>query len=205
MHKHLLIIFFTIMVFGNLKAQDHLEPVRSIFDIYDFQFEYYSKVRNILFEGLTDNSEIRYLVMPSFSGENVLDISKDQKNFKYFIHHHIAEQSIWYSQNDEKEVKVKVKKIKKEISERDVELIKLLFQKAVSTSRYPDKKTYGLDGTTYYFFTSRKSGAIWSPDSGSKMSRLVEIGYDIIDFSKNDSQNLSEEIVRKIELLIKEL
>ena len=59
---------------------DHLKPVGGIYDIYDFEFEYYSKVRKVLFNGLTDSPEIRFQVIPSFIPESVLDIEFDRKN-----------------------------------------------------------------------------------------------------------------------------
>lgn len=203
-HKNLLIIFLTFLTFGNLKAQDHLEPVEGIFNLYDYQIEYYPKVEKILFDGLSDNPEIRYLIMPSFSGEKVLDINKDFASGKYFINFHVAEPSAWESiQSDKKEVKVK--KIKKEISAKDIELIKTLFKKAVLTVKYPDKERNGFDGTNYYFASSHKSGTIWSPNSGSKMSKLVEIGNGIVEFSKNKKNDLDVELVAKIKILIEEL
>ncbi|WP_394759678.1 hypothetical protein [Flavobacterium sp.] len=203
-HKNLLIIFLTFLTFGNLKAQDHLEPVEGVFFMYDFQVEYYPKVREILFDGLSDNPEIRYLIMPSFSGEKVLDINKDFASGKYFINFQVAEPSVWNSiQSDKKEVKVK--KIKKEISAKDTELIKTLFKKAILTVKYPNKEMNGLDGTNYYFASSNKSGTIWSPKSGSKMSKLVEIANGIVEFSKNEKTDFNEEFVVKIKMLIDEL
>jgi hypothetical protein len=203
-YKNLLMFFLAFLTFGNLKAQDHLEPVEGVFNLYDFQIEYYPKVRKILFDGLSDNPEIRYLIMPSFSGEKVLDINKEFASGKYFINFHVAEPSVWNSiQSDNKEVKVK--KIKKEISAKDIELIKTLFKKAILTVKYPDKETNGFDGTNYYFASSNKSGTIWSPKSGSKMSKLVEIGNGIAEFSKNEKTDLDEEFVVKIKMLIEEL
>lgn len=204
-NKHLLIFFIIIGTFGNLRAQDHLEPIRGVFDIYDYQFEYYLKVREILFEGLSDDPETRYLVMPSFTGENVLDISKDNTD-KYSIEYHVAEPSIWHSiQDKKKKVKVKVEKIKKEISTEDAQLITLLFKKAVANVKYPDKKIYGFDGVNYYFTAQNQSGQIWSPQSGSKMAKLVEIGNRIITFAKSNEVELDKELVAKIKNLINEL
>lgn len=195
-NKNLLIIFLTILTFGNLKAQDHLEPVEGVFDLYDYQIEYYPKVRKILFDGLSDNPEIRYLIMPSFSGEKVLDINKDFASGKYFINFQIAEPSVWESIQSDK-TEVKVKKIKKEISAKDIELIKTLFKKAILTVIYPDKEINGLDGTNYYFTSSHKSGTIWSPESGSKMSKLVEIGNGIVEFSKNEKRTWMRSLLQK--------
>ena len=51
---------------------DHLEPVVGIFNIDDILFKYYSKVRKVLFDGLSDRPEIRYQVMPSFTLHGIL-------------------------------------------------------------------------------------------------------------------------------------
>ena len=79
-----LITLFTLFTsIKTLKAQsDHLEPVTGLFNDYNFQFEYYSAVRNILFKGLSDNPEIRFIVLPSFGSEDVLDI--ENENDKYY-------------------------------------------------------------------------------------------------------------------------
>ena len=67
----LLLAFFST---SEIKAQsDNLQPARGIFDCYDFQFEYYSKIRKVLFKDLNDSTEIRFLVLPSFKPESVID------------------------------------------------------------------------------------------------------------------------------------
>ena len=119
-----IICFILLGSFGVVNAQeksDHLEPVDSIYDIYDFQFEYYSKIRKVLFDGLTNSPEIRFQVMPSFTPECVLDIEFDRDKEKYFIVYHICEKMIWYN---EKWKEVKVKKYKTEIDKESVEIIK---------------------------------------------------------------------------------
>ena len=77
MNRIITIIFLLITIFSGTKIfaqSDHLEPANSVFTILDYEFEYYSQVRNILFKDLDDNPEFRFLVMPSFSPENVLNI-----------------------------------------------------------------------------------------------------------------------------------
>jgi hypothetical protein len=165
---------------------DHLDPVAGIFDIYDFQFEYYSKVRKILFEKLTDRPEIRFLIMPSFSPENVLDIEYDRKNDRYFIVYHICEKMIWDNKNWEK---TKVFEYRKDINKESVDLIKTLFKISIAQTRYNYSGIMGLDGETYYFSyfeMGLKSGTTWSPSNGTKMDRLVKIGLKLIDLVKND-------------------
>ena len=193
-----------------INAQDkgaHLEPVGGIYDIYDFQFEYYSKVRKILFNGLTDSPEIRFLVMPSFTPENVLDIEFDRDNSKYFIVYHICKKMIWYN---EKWDKIKVEKYKTEIDKESVELIKSLFYIAIAQTKFPEDETMGLDGANYYFSINKfglKSGTVWSPSDGTRMRKLVDIGYGLIKLAKTKEKlvKIDNDLRKKIENLIEEL
>src|SRR4051812_15050608 len=76
-------LLFTLIT----KAQDQPEPVNGIFSVYDYQFDYYSSVRKILLNKLSDNPEARVLMLPSFSPEIVLDIEKNELtiNFTWFF------------------------------------------------------------------------------------------------------------------------
>lgn len=107
---------------------DHLTPGSDIYSIFDFQFDYYSKVRTILFNGLSDKPEIRLLIMPSFTPENVLDIQRDKENDNYYLIYHICEIRIWSNKNKEE---IKVKEYKTEIDSASVQSIKSLFLKAI--------------------------------------------------------------------------
>ena len=190
-----------------IERPDHLEPVDGIFNCYDFQFEYYSKVRKILFEKLTDSPEIRFLVMPSFSPEKVLDIEYDRTNEKYFLIYHICEKVIWYNKNWEK---TNVFEYRKTISKESVDKIKALFKKAILQTKYSESETMGLDGETFYFSyfeMGLRSGSIWSPHEGSKMGRLIKIGYKLIELAKNDDDPIvmSEKFYQDIMNLTEDL
>ena len=191
----------------NVIAQNNLEPVQSIYDIYDFQFVYYSTVRKILFKGLSDSPEIRYQVMPSFTPENVLVIEYDDEKKKYYLKYHIGKESIWYSKNREK---VKVDRFKKEIDKASVDLIKLLFQTAVLKAKFPEEIIEGNDGTNYYFSVSHygmKSGTIWSPAEYSNTGKLVSIGNTLIELAKSNTSIVKFDIkfIEKIKVLMIDL
>jgi len=194
---------------------DNLEPVRGIFNIYDFQFEYYSRVRKVLFNGLLDRPEIRFQVMPSFTPENVLDIEFDRDNNKYYIIYHICKQMIW---SNEKWTEVKVSKFKTEIDKESVKLIKSLFSKAIAQVKFPPIVeeggwvTLGLDGENYYFTVNEygygiKSGTVWSPSKGTKMEKLVDIGNKLIELAKSEREvvKFDEKLQKEIEELIDDL
>lgn len=212
MNKIISTVVFFILVcsFGLANAQekgDHLEPVGGIWDLYNFQFEYYSKVRKVLFDGLSDSPEIRFQIMPSFTPENVLDIEFDRDTEKYFIVYHICETMIWYN---EKWEKVKVEKYRTEIDKESVETIKVLFDIVISQTKFPEEETIGLDGADYYFSINKfglKSGTVWSPSEGTKMRRLIQIGFSLIELAKSNKSiaGLDDKLKLEIESLTNEL
>ena len=213
-----IIILILLCNIGIIKAQnkgDHLEPICGIFNIYDYRFEYYSKVRKVLFSGLSDSPEIRFQIMPSFTPENVLDIEFDRDNDKYYIIYHICEQEIW---GNKKWEKVKVRRFKTEIDKESVKLIKSLFSKAIAQVRYPPAVeeggmiTVGFDGADYYFTVTEygygiKSGFVWSPSNETKMGKLVAIGYKLIELAKSNKEavKFDDKLRKEIEELIEKL
>lgn len=206
---------FLIVVFGLLcmvpvvNAQnDNLEPVESIFDDYDFRFQYYSLIRIVLMKGMSDSPEVRFLIIPSFSVEEVVAIEEEKG--KYFIIHHKMEKSIWYTEKDKQKIGVIEKKV--EILESDVNLYKELFKKAIHHRKYPDRELMGLDGVNYYFSVADrplKTGTVWSPAEGSKMDRLVNIGNSLISLANETETGkvvvLDAALIQQIKQLTNEL
>ena len=192
----------------------HLEPVRGTFEVADESLEYYSIVRKLLFYGLSYNPEIRFLEMPSFSPESVLDIEFDRNKKEYYLIYHISEKNIWYAS---KRDSVKVVKFKTEIDEESVGLLKTLFLIATSQVRYPQPQVIKVDGsyevvivtdgTSYYFTTNQRTGMTHSPGKGSKMQKLVDIGYKLVELAKSgkDLVSIDEPFKKEIEELTKEL
>lgn len=205
-----LFILLSLSLTSNTFAQgrgDHLEPVEGFFDLYDSQFSYYSKVRKILFEGLTRSPEIRFQVFGPFGNEMVLDIEFHRDQNTYVIVFHKCEESIWLNKNWET---VSVKKYRSEIDKESVDIIKTLFEAAIMQTRYPDESWHGLDGVNYYFSVNSfgmKSGTIWSPDDGTKMQRLTTIGNLLIGLALSEESDvrLNDELRKEIEALKSEL
>ena len=188
--------------------EDHLIPSSSIFDVYNYQFEYYSKIRKILFNGLTDSPEIRFFTKPSFTPENVLDIYFDNKTKKYYLIFHICKKRIWYNKQWKK---IKVKEYKSEIDKASVELIKSLFDIAISQTLFikPENEMLGTDGTDYYFSINNsglKTGTIWSPPEDSKLGKLINISNQLIKLAKSRKSvvTFDEELQNNIKELINE-
>ena len=203
-------VIFVVLMFGISIGycqddDDHLEPVNSIFGIYDFEFEYDIKVRKILFKGLTDTPEIRFQAMPSFTPESVLDIEFDSEKDKYFLIFHVCKRMIWYAK---KWKKIKVRKYKIEIEGESAELIKSLFDIAISQVKFSKAENIGLDGANYYFSIYKfglRTGTVWSPPNGSKLRNLVDVGYKLIELAKSKESpvRIDNEFRLKIESLIK--
>ncbi len=204
-----LFVFITSLLFTLVsKAQaDRLEPVSGIFSIYDFQFDYYSSVRKILLSKLSDDPEIRFLILPSFAPERVLDIEKDKTDNKFYLILHKAQQNIWYSREKSK---IKIDSAKKEISYTSVACVKKLFKKAIYKAKFPEKPTQGLDGTDYYFSVEdygQKTATTWSPTAESKIAKLVDIANRLIEFVNSNSTKVEFDLAfsQEIEDLIPKL
>ena len=210
-----LVLVFNIGVMNAQNKEDHLEPVGGFFDVYDFQFEYYSKVREILLNGLSDKPEVRFQVMPSFTPENVLDIEFDRGKDVYYMVYHIAEQMIWHNKQSEN---IEIERFRIVIDKESVKLIKSLFSNAIAQVRFTPlvveggKIIVGTDGVDYYFTVNEhecgiKSGKVWSPERGTKMDRLVAIGNKLIELAKSDARvvKFDDALRKEISELIAEL
>ena len=209
---HLLAVTFMLLCLqGITKAQskdDHLEPVSRIYDIYDPQFEYYFEIRKILFRGLTDSPEIRFHGESSKELKEVFDIEFDIDKNKYYITYRFFRKLVW--QNG-KLTEHKMDKFKTEIDKTAVDLIKSLFDIAISQVRFSEKEIKKFDRADYYFSVKindrLKTGMVWSPSEESKMSKLVDIGQKLAVLARFEKKRvtLDEKLQKEIEDLINEL
>jgi len=176
-----------------LNAQDdHLKPVEGIFSIPGYEFDYYSAVRKILFKGLPDYPDVRFVVIPSFTSELVLDIEFDKEKEQCYLYYHRANPSIWYNIGKKK---ITVDSTKKHINYSSFILIKTLFNYAISKAKYQQDSltSVGVDGQTYFFSVSSipdKTATIWSPAEGSKMAKLVKIANHLVDLARSESDEI---------------
>ena len=208
------------------RRHDHLVPTCGVFDLPGWRFEYHSRVREVLFDGLSDRPIIRFLTMPSFHPERVVEIVEEQHSFprfphgvqgRFFIVYHISDRLIWHNRED-----VKVNKFRTEIDIESVNLIWSLFGVATSQVRFRETiiceelggfiVIVGFDGTSYYFIYTCpsfgiRSGTVWSPPVGSKMRRLVDIGNRLIDLAKSEQEKVKFDIEfqKEIQQLIDDL
>jgi hypothetical protein len=208
-NRILILIFGILFTIPIANAQnENLEPVESIFDEYDFRFEYYSLVRKVLMNGMSDTPELRFLIIPSFSVEEVVAI--EERNGKYYIVHHKMKKSIWYTEKNKEKIGVEKKEI--EISKTDKDLYYELFKTAVKNRKYPEKERLGFDGTNYYFSVADnrlKTGTTWSPSEKSKIGRLTNMGQSLIKIAQSTKENkvakLEPELIERIKNLTIEL
>ncbi|MFD1096112.1 hypothetical protein ACFQ3Q_10165 [Salegentibacter chungangensis] len=206
-YNKIVFLILLSLISVHLEAQnnsDHLEPVSGIFGDYDFAFDYHTKIRKVLLKDLSDSPDLRFITLPSFSPEYVLDLNYDKKKEEIYLIFRVCKSKIWYNKNWEK---IKVLEYKKKIDKEQYDLIMPLFQNALNGTRYAEEETIGFDGTDYYFIVfdnGIKAGKIWTPNEKSKMGRLVEIGNELIKFTRNKVK-FDKNLKDKIELLNKEL
>ncbi len=204
----LLTIFGILLVIPAIQAQnEHLEPVESIFDEYDFRFEYYSLVREVLMNGLSDTPEVRFLIIPSFAVEEVVAI--EERKGKYYIVHHKMQNSIWYTEKNKDKIKVLKKAV--EISKADMQLYHELFKVAVKNKEYPEQEILGFDGVNYYFSAKNdennklRTGTTWSPSEKSKIGGLTNIGKSLIKLAESTDEDKIAKLETKLTEQIKKL
>ena len=176
------------------KEADNLQPVSGIFGVYNSRFDYYARVRNVLFlDSFSFVPVIRFVALSSFTSESALIINRDFQNNKYYLTYRISKKNIWHATNNDT---LEFNEIVKEIPFTTVELLKNLFSEAISKARYPKRNMHsGLDGTSYIFILNErgiKSGRSGSPKKGTKVFELVEICSELIELVKITKENLLE-------------
>ena len=195
-------------------SDEHLVPVSGFYETV-FLNDYYSKVHEILFNGLDDRPVIRFQVTPSFEPESVLDIEFDKESGKYYMNYHICKQMI--RENQDSLDKVLVNKFRTEIDKESVDLLKSIFNVAIARVRYPKINKTGeiltmLDGIKYCFTLGLegyplRSGIAHSPSNGSKIKRLVNVGYQLINLAQSENKivKIDGKLKKEIEKLKNDL
>lgn len=198
---------------------DFLVPTESLLHSAPYSIKYDRKLKEILFKGLPDYFDIQYFSTPSFDTERVLVIRKGE------VFYHIAKQSIWGTYYEEitditdtlkiKGEEIEVDRFTNKISDKDAELLNKLYRLAISKARFlifsPDelnRLVIGNDGTSHSFSISNngtKEGTTWSPDTDSRMFRLVEIHKELIKVVKRTTSNSEIVLPNMLEENIKKL
>ena len=200
------------------KNGDHLVPTLGVLDAWDFQIEYHLRVREILFNGLSDSPIIRFLILGSdVETPRVVEINS---GWGFYIVSHVSQWSLWSNSPNVDWSRVRVDRYRSEIDRESFWLIKSLFEVAISQTRFPYENTDGLGGTNYYFFihdlgcfytsrlsNGRRSGTIWSPHQESKMGRLVNISRQLMILARSGQRivRFDDAFQKEIQQLIDEL
>lgn len=169
---------------------DHLMPERGYFSSYPFQNAYYSQIRHILLDSLSDRFVVRIVVVPSFSPEYVLSIKQGNTNSAFVLVHRTASRSIWSEQFRAKNYEtIRVNEQRKNLPQPLASHLIKLFGLAVNQTRYPEQRSLGTDGTNYYVTVDNfgwRGGYTWSPRQGSLMDKLVSIVEQLTPLTLND-------------------
>jgi hypothetical protein len=205
--KHIFILaFFTIISTTVCGQNDHLEPFDDTTNHQGQLKDYYSNIFKLLQSKLSDTVIARYIIIPSWGSESILSVEKDTVKNKFKIIYLSCSESYWYSKN-KKKVHV-ISDCAKYIDDDLAILTKKLFDKVTLQIKRPTQPSYGLDGVTYYFSTTDTTGRIitgqkWSPEDGTKMSKLVQVCHDLTLFTC-DNGIIKADLIEEINKLINE-
>jgi hypothetical protein len=201
MRKLIFILIISGLALCSNAQTDNLQPEKGLFSGYTFLDEYYIAVKKVLFDSLSLQTDLRIVVMPSFSPEYLISI--DTKESKTYLTYRIAKQQIWQipKPND----KVKFNNFKVEFDPAITKKIHELFVLAISKSRF-DYLPDGVDGTTYIFITYKQGyglmgGQTWSPRT-EKLSGLVAIAEWLNDCARTGALMNKDKMLQKINDLI---
>jgi len=179
-------IFILILISQISFAQHHLEPSDSYFDLNNIQYDYYQRIRSLLFEDLAE-PKIRMIVLPSFSKEYILQIeeNKNSPEILNIVLREPVEGSIWTIQDENPKLKINTKTYNSKLSKEDFSLLYQMLYSAIINARFKIDDSMGLDGTTYYF-------SIW--DNGMKSAKIWSPRYPQLEELVNVMQSLAEKI-----------
>jgi hypothetical protein len=210
MKKYLLVVIVTVLSLRSNAQLDMLEPETGYFSGLNHQDSYYPIVKKVLFDSLQYNTDIRIVVMPSFSPEYLISIDT-RENGKSYLTYRIAKQQIWNwpkPKNDQ----IECQKYIIEFDNIFAKKLHELFVLAISKARFippPKGDTFevqGVDGTNYIFLTFVNGngligGKTWSPRS-EKMSGLVVLTEWLNDCARTGTVQNQDKMLIKVNDLI---
>ncbi len=224
-------IIVLVLVFAVLpaKAQDHLEPEKSIFYFVSGGRDLLNHygLMGTMFHPVLGRSKASLLVSPSFQPQYAIGIF--EKDGKFEVRGLRVETNLWYHQYRVKNFKkwqegklsdedyqknkdspfwgksfseLEMSKCKKSLEADMAEQFLAVWEKMLLGTRYRKKNRFGLDGTRYHFSFRSMEGQIWSPEGGTKMDKFVRLGESLVIYCEGDSaEPLNEAMVLGGELL----
>ena len=158
---------------------DHLNPEQGYFSSYKYQDDYYSRIRHIMYDSVSNQPAVRVVVVPSFVPEYMITIDREKTGTEFVLTYRTVSRSIWSEQYKAKNyATIKVKERKQNLPQPLASLLISLAETAVNQTRYPEKRSLGSDGVNYHISTNNaglRGGYTWSPRQSSLMSELVVI------------------------------
>jgi hypothetical protein len=195
-----------VIPFVGFSQGDHLEPAEDYFNLYPHHRDYYPFLQKHLLASLSSRPVMRVLVMPSFSPESVVSVERDSSK-NYIVVLRRAKENIWYSKKKEA---VQTEQLKNSIGIVLAKKVESVFGKVSTKVKYREEISLGSDGTTYLFSGfvpgfGWRSGKTWSPEKGTRMESLVEIGHLLIELAEEKSsdkrKSLEDQVMIKLNAL----
>jgi hypothetical protein len=201
----------TLASAGCLDKPEHLNPTDSALASYDFEFEYKSALRKVLFKDGTDKPYFRAVSIPSFFSEWVLTVDEPTAGGAK-VEVVEATKPVYKADRN-----YRTPPIKKNLSSIDADLARMLraaLERMLLEVR-PCAHLDGLegnDGNTYEFsaFVLTRgvlSGETWSPNEETRAARLVSIVnllYRLTHAKPEEETQLRQDLARSVPELKRE-
>ncbi|GEM_PF-2723637 len=181
-------LFFILLVISNSFGQN-IKPNESLLTMADYQFKYYSKIRNTLLKDNYNNTILYFIVLPSFKAEFTFRIVKSKgENYGVVTR---ATENIWYSKDVEN---LDVKKFTSLMKSEDVDLLLKSSELILSKAEYTNDLNFTVDGVSYVLANNNKSGTFRTGDKISyyhvikSLERIIEQIINEEDVSLDESE-----------------
>ena len=137
-----------------------LSPNESLLTMSEYQYQYYSKIREKLLKDEYENMLVKLIVLPSFQAEYSFRIVKKENEFFGIVI--LPDENIWYSKDSEN---LSVKSYISPIKNEGIQLIFTYLDQILSKTKYPEKINYTTDGVRYILSKNNKSGTFRTGDN----------------------------------------
>jgi len=186
---------------------NYLEPISSYLFAYDNSQSYSIRIGRLLCTSHGNDCQVKMLVLPSFECEYMFSLK--QKNGNYYIQASKANKQIYSNKNLKNK---EITKGSRECSIKMADELKKLWCDVLLKTRYPQERSRGYDGISYYFSAFKSGGAhggppdksaigwvegkTWSPSKGLPFD-MVEIGNRCFSYAY-DQETSEEDIISLI-------
>lgn len=185
MKKYAFILMISLISYKANAQNDHLEP-RGTYGIYGgILFDYFTNNMFQSLESSTDDSLVRFMILPEFEPEKSFYLKKDD-SVSYSIHvHQKTVNNLLGKEEYYKITRMGMYRVEASFAEKLIQL----FQVTINQTRYPDTNMIDHDGTLHLFTVKDTNGIVryaekWSPIDGTHMKEFVSICTSIIECNK---------------------